>query len=230
MSNLETLNKFNPARFLVLEAKNLGMHKISPISFVSVVSRVSFVSLVVLVSILASCQTRRVTRINPDTQIDLSGRWNDTDSRMVADQMIYDLFDSESFKKYVNEKNGKPSIVVGIIRNKTSEHIDADNYVKKFEIVIHNSNIADLVESDEFRDKLRVERTQQQDFADASTAAQFGKELGADLMLFGEMTSETDIYNKKRVINYITTLFLTDIETSKRIWYGQHEIKKFVKN
>jgi hypothetical protein len=49
-------------------------------------------------------------------------------------------------------------------------------------------------------------------------------------MLLGEMTSETDTYNKKRVVNYITTLFLTDIETNKRIWYGQQEIKKLVKN
>jgi PBP1b-binding outer membrane lipoprotein LpoB len=121
-------------------------------------------------------------------------------------------------------------IVVGLIRNKTSEHIDADNYVKKFEAVIHNSNIADIVESDEFRDKLRVERTQQQDFADPATAKQFGKELGADVMLFGEMTSEQDSYNNKSVVNYITTLFLTDVESNKRIWYGQNEIKKFVKN
>jgi uncharacterized protein (TIGR02722 family) len=177
-----------------------------------------------------SCQTRKVTRIDPNTQIDLSGRWNDTDSRKVADQMIFDLFDYPSFKNYQKEKNRKPVIIVGTILNKTSEHIDADNFVKKFEMVIHNSNMADLVESDDFRDKLRVERTQQQDYAASATVKQFGKELGADLMLFGEITSETDTYNNKRVVNYITTLYLTDIETNKRIWYGQNEIKKYVKN
>jgi uncharacterized protein (TIGR02722 family) len=178
---------------------------------------------------LVSC-SRTVTRINPDTQIDLSGRWNDTDSRQVADQMIYDLFNSDSFKNYAKDKGRKPAIIVGTIRNKTSEHIDADNYVKKFEVVIHNSGIADLVESDEFRDKIRTERASQQDFASAGTMAQWGKETGADVMLFGDMTSETDVYNKKRVVNYITTLYLTDIETGKRVWYGQREIKKLVKN
>jgi penicillin-binding protein activator len=179
---------------------------------------------------LLSCQTRKVTRIDPSAEIDLSGRWNDVDSRKVADQMIYDLFDSPSFKNYAQAKSRKPVIVVGTIRNKTSEHIDADNFVKKFEVVIHNSNVADLVESGEFRDKLRVERTEQQDYADPATVKQWGKELGADVMLFGEMTSETDSYNNKRVVNYITTLYLTDIETNKRIWYGQNEIKKYVKN
>jgi len=181
-------------------------------------------------TVLSSCQTRKVTRIDPSTEIDLSGRWNDTDSRKVADQMIYDLFESDKFKEYSKQLGRKPVMIMGIIKNKTSEHIDAENYVKKFEFVIHNSNAADIVESDEFRDKLRVERTQQQDFADPATAKKFGKELGADVMLFGEMTSEEDYYNNKRVVNYVTTLFLTDLESSKRIWYGQNEIKKFVKN
>jgi len=184
---------------------------------------------IVLLALVFSCQ-QSVTRVAPDTQIDLSGRWNDSDSRMVADKMISDLMSSERFKEYAKEKGRKPAIVVGLIRNKTSEHIDADTYIKKLEVAIYNSNVAEVVESEEFRDKLRQERAQQQDFADPATVAQWGKEIGANLMLFGEMTSETDTSNKKRVVNYITTLYLTDIETGKRVWYGQQEIKKFVKN
>ncbi|HEX6891259.1 MAG TPA: penicillin-binding protein activator LpoB [Chryseolinea sp.] len=177
-----------------------------------------------------SCQTRSVTRIAPETQMDLSGRWNDTDSRMVSETMIKELLNSPKYEAYAKALGRKPAIVVGLIRNKTSEHIDANNYIKKLEVAIYNSDIAELVESEEFRDKLRLERAQQQDFADPSTVSQWGKEIGANLMLFGEMTSETDTSNGKRIVNYITTLFLTDIETNKRIWYGQQEIKKFVKN
>ena len=186
----------------------------------------SFVVLVISVS----CQPHSVTRVTPETQIDLSGRWNDSDSRMVAEKMVSDLFVSERFKEYTDKNGKKPVIVVGLIRNKTSEHIDAANYIKKFEMAIYNSNVADIVESEEFRDQLRKERAEQQDFSDPATIAQWGRETGADLMLFGEMTSETDTNNNRRVVNYITTLFLTDIETNKRVWYGQHEIKKLVKN
>ncbi len=178
---------------------------------------------------LASC-ARSVTRVSPDQSIDLSGRWNDTDSRQVADKMISGLLSSEKFKDYAKAIGKKPAIIVGLIRNKTSEHIDADNYVKKFELAIYNSGLADLVESDTFRDKVRVERAQQQEFTDPATVAHWGKEVGANLMLFGEMTSETDVYNSKRVVNYITTLFLTEMETNKRIWYSQEEIKKLIKN
>lgn len=188
-------------------------------------SRISF-----LVILMAMFSCRSVTRMDPNQPMDLSGRWNDTDSRQVANKMIADLLGSEKFKEYAKELGKKPTIIVGLVRNKTSEHIDSDAYVKKLELAIFNSGTADLVESDSFRDKLREERAQQQDFADPATTAKWGKEVGSALMLFGEMTSETDVYQKKRVVNYVTTLFLTDMETNKRIWYGQEEIKKFVKN
>src|SRR5882672_8939898 len=184
---------------------------------------------ILIVLVLFSC-ARSVSRIDPGQQIDLSGRWNDSDSRMVANKMVTELLGSDKFKDYSKTLGKKPSVIVGLIRNKTSEHIDADNYIKKIELAIYNSSIADLVESDSFRDKLRQERAEQQDFASAGTASQWGKEQGANLMLFGEMTSETDTYHKKKVVNYITTLFLTDIETNRRVWYGQEEIKKFIKD
>jgi uncharacterized protein (TIGR02722 family) len=188
-------------------------------------------SLILFISLVSlfSC-ARSVSRVDPQEQIDLSGRWNDSDSRQVADKMTAELLHNPMFTEYARTLGRKPAIIVGQIRNKTSEHIDANNYVKKFELAIFNSGLADLVESDEFRDKLRDERAQQQDFADPATVAKWGKEVGANLMLFGEMTSETDVYNNKRVVNYITTLFLTEVETNKRIWYGQKEIKKYIKN
>lgn len=187
------------------------------------------VFLILFTALFSSC-ARKVSRIDPNQQIDLSGRWNDSDSRQVADKMIDELLNNPKFKEYAQTLGRKPAIIVGQIRNKTSEHIDADNYIRKFELAIFNSGLADLVESDAFRDKLREERAQQQDFSDPATMAKWGKEVGANLMLFGEMTSETDVYNKNRVVNYVTTLFLTEVETSKRIWYGQQEIKKYIKN
>ena len=184
---------------------------------------------VLLVLICFAC-ARSVTRVSPDTQIDLSGRWNDSDSRLVANKMVEEFLKSVRYKEYATQNGTTPAIIVGYVSNKTSEHIDADNFIKKFEVEIFNSGSADVVESPEFREKLRAERADQQQFSSPETAAQWGKEYGADLMLFGTMTSETDVYQKKRVVNYITTMYLTDIETNKRVWYGQEEIKKYIEN
>jgi uncharacterized protein (TIGR02722 family) len=188
------------------------------------IKRLSVVSIALLISCAPS-----VTRVDPSQPIDLSGRWNDSDSRLVADQMIQELLGSPRFQEYVKEKGRKPAIMVGLVRNKTSEHIDAANYIKKIELAIFNSALADVVENAEFRDKLRLERVQQQEFSDPTRMAAWGKEIGADLMLFGEMTSETDTNRNQRIVNYVTTLFLTDMETNKRVWYGQKEIKKVVR-
>lgn len=180
--------------------------------------------------LLFSCARRTVTRVDPNEVIDLSGRWNDSDSRQVANKMVQQFLNSPRYQSFSSDNGKTPAIIVGYIQNKTSEHIDSDNYVKKFEMEIFNSGLADLVESAEMREKLREERADQQEFASPETAAQWGREYGADLMLLGTMTSETDVYNKKKVINYITTLYLTDIETNKRVWYGQEEIKKYITN
>ncbi len=188
-----------------------------------------FSAIALLVLLVAAC-SRSVTRVSPDTQIDLSGRWNDSDSRIVANKMVDEFLNSERYKEYARQTGATPAIIVGYVSNKTSEHIDADNFIKKFEVEIFNSGSADLVESPEFREKLRAERADQQQFSSSETAAQWGKEYGAELMLFGTMTSETDVYQKKRVVNYITTMYLTDIETNKRVWYGQEEIKKYIEN
>ncbi len=185
---------------------------------------------IVLSTALGSCNQRVISRIDPSTQTDLSGRWNDSDSKLVADKMVREFLYNENFKEYAKALGRKPAIIVGQIRNKTSEHIDSDNYIKKIELAIFNSGVADMMESGEFRDKLRLERVQQQDFASPETTAKWGLETGANLMLFGDMTSEIDTYGKKRTVNYITTLYLTDLQTNKRIWYGQQEIKKYIKN
>src|SRR5882762_2858006 len=126
-------------------------------------------ALIIILAFLTISCARSVSRIEPNTQIDLSGRWNDSDSRLVADKMIADLMSSERFKEYAKAKGTKPAIIIGLMKNKTSEHIDADNYIKKLEAAIFNSNIANLVENDEFRDNLRVERANQQEFSDPAT-------------------------------------------------------------
>lgn len=185
---------------------------------------------ILLITIVLMSCARSVTRMDPGQAIDLSGRWNDADSRQVANAMVNNLLNSEKFKEYSAQLGKKPAIIVGLVRNRTSEHIDTENYIKRIELSLFTSGIAEVVESDAFRDKLRVERVNQRDFAKPTTVAQWGMETGANLMLFGQMTSETDVYQKQRVVNYITTLFLTDMESNKRVWYGQEEIKKYIKN
>jgi hypothetical protein len=75
-------------------------------------SSMRFLLLILSLLILTSC-ARQVSRIDPSQQIDLSGRWNDSDSRQVAEKMTAELLNSTTFKDYANTLGKKASYYCG---------------------------------------------------------------------------------------------------------------------
>lgn len=187
------------------------------------------ISMLVVVLISVACN-RQVTRINPDQQVDLSGRWNDTDSKLVAEEMIKDVTGRPWHNNFRIEASRKPVVIVGYVQNKSTEHIEPETFIKDIEREFINSGFVRVVSNAEFREKLREERAEQGEFASPETQAKWGKELGADFMMFGVITAQTDSYKKEKVVNYKVNLELANVETNEKVWLGDKEIKKFIKN
>lgn len=188
------------------------------------------ISTILFVSIIAISCNRQVTRLNPDEQVDLSGRWNDTDSKLVAKEMIQDVTNRPWHNDYRLSRDKKPTVIVGYVQNKSTEHIEPETFIKDIEREFINSGFVRVVSNAEFREKLREERADQGEFAAPETQAKWGKELGADFMMFGIITTITDSYKKEKVVSYKVNLELTNIETNEKVWLGDKEIKKFIKN
>lgn len=186
--------------------------------------------IVALVALISFSCSRKVTRINPDDQVDLSGRWNDTDSKLVAEQMIYDVMNRPWHNDFKIANNRKPVVIVGYVQNKSTEHIESETFIKDVEREFINSGYVRVVSNSEFREKLREERADQGEFASQETQAKWGKELGADFMMFGVITAVIDSYKKEKVVNYKVNLELVSIETNEKVWLGDKEIKKYIKN
>ncbi|MBC8110169.1 MAG: penicillin-binding protein activator LpoB [Verrucomicrobia bacterium] len=190
-----------------------------------------FLCLSVFVVASFSCRRHTVTRIDPGQQVDLSGRWNDTDSRLVAKEMIDDCLNRPWIANFGKKNAGKkPVVIVGIINNKTAEHIESEVFIKNMEREYINTGLVRVVENATFREKLRQERADQQEFASPDTQKKWGRELGADYMMFGVITSITDSQNRKQVTFYQVNLELVDIETNEKVWIGEKQIKKFITN
>ena len=187
--------------------------------------------LALLVIFLVSCgQNREVTRIDPKTQTDLSGRWNDTDARLVAEEMIKDCLSRPWLERF-NEKNQKrPTVIVGLIQNNTHEHIDPNVFTREMEKQFINTGTVRVVQGGEFRERIREERADQQKYATPETQAQWGRELGADYMMTGVISSIVDSYDDEKVVFYKTNLELTDLETNEKVWLGDKEIKKYIED
>ena len=182
-----------------------------------------------LVIFLISCG-KTVTRVSPDQQIDLSGRWNDTDSKLVAAEMIEDVLKRPWRSDFSDGEGRKPVIIVGMVQNKSSEHIESETFIKDLEREFINSGAIRVVQNSVFREKMREERADQGEFASPETQSKWGKELGADFMLFGVITSITDGYKKEKTVSYKVNLELANLETNEKVWIGNKEIKKYIKN
>ena len=185
----------------------------------------------VLIGIIAfsGCSSsKQVTRVDADTTIDLSGRWNDTDSRMVADEMIDDCLNHPWINNHGMNTGGKPAVIVGGIRNKSMEHIPVATFITDIERAFINTGKVRPVSSSGERSEIRAERADQGEFASLETVKRMGQELGADYMMTGEINTIEDRVEGKQVVFYQTDLTLTNIETNEKVWIGQKEIKKFI--
>ena len=192
--------------------------------------RAALASAAILVS--GGCATQ-VTRISPDQQIDLSGRWNDVDSRQVADAMVRQSFQSDYGQSwavsYMQAHGGRrPTVIVGTIRNRTMEHIPVETFVRDLERAYLGSGQVQVVASSEERAEVRDERADQQENAAADTRARMGREQGAQYMLQGDISQINDREHGRRVVYYQVDMTLVDLESNAKTWTGQHRIKKFV--
>jgi uncharacterized protein (TIGR02722 family) len=176
------------------------------------------------------CTQKTVTRVSEDQQIDLSGRWNDVDSRLVAEEMSKDALNRPWRDAFAQRTGKKPVMIVGMISNKSHEHIEAETFIKDIEREFINTSTIRVVQNAEFREKMREERADQQQFASPETQKRWGKELGADYMMFGNINSIVDQEGKKKVVFYQINLELADLETNEIVWIGSKKIKKYIKN
>ncbi|MCK4957481.1 MAG: penicillin-binding protein activator LpoB [Candidatus Cloacimonetes bacterium] len=183
--------------------------------------------LMVITLLLVGCATT-VSRTAVDEATDFSGRWNDTDSRMVAEQMVKDVIYRNWITDFVMDNDEKPVVIVGTIRNRSSEHIDTSIFIKDIERELINSGKVKFVATSTERRQIIEERYHQQSHASVETAASIAQETGADFMLIGEISSITDAISGKVAIFYQVDLELVNIETNEKIWMGNKKIKKII--
>ena len=186
---------------------------------------------IVTALVMSACSTsRQVERIDPGQQMDLSGRWNDTDSKLVAEEMVKDGLSRVWLTDYIAAVGRKPVIIVGYIKNKTHELISGETFIKDIEREFINSGKVKVVQAGAAREELRAERSDQQDFASMETMKKWGQEKGADFILQGVINSIVDTEGKQKVVYYQIDLELTDLESNEKAWIGTKKIKKLVTN
>jgi hypothetical protein len=185
--------------------------------------------LVVLLAVtmgLAACG-KSVSRRQASEAIDLSGRWNDVDSQQVSQAMIQDALSFGWIEEYQRGKGRKPVVMAYGVKNRSTEHINTQTFMKDLERAFLRSARVSVVADSEQRLTTREERAEQQQGL-TGNPARIGKELGADFVLTGVLNSIVDQEGGEAVVFYQANLELINVETNEKVWIGDHKIKKFI--
>ncbi len=170
----------------------------------------------------------RVTRVEPGIVTDLSGRWNDTDSKMVAETMVKEALGSVWLQEYGKTHQRKPVVIVGTIRNRSHEHIDMNTFVNDLSRELTNSGKVTFVAGKEEREEIRDERREQATHAREDTQKAPGREIGADFMLKGNISTILDETDGVKAVFYQVDMEMIDLESNVKAWFGQKKLKKVI--
>ncbi|MBD3669316.1 MAG: penicillin-binding protein activator LpoB [Gammaproteobacteria bacterium] len=186
-------------------------------------------AIVALATLLSACGPN-VERIRPDETRDLSGMWNDTDSRLVSEEMINDALSRPWLSRFESRNGKPPAVIVGTVRNLSHEHINVQTFTNDMERALINSGRVEFVASKAERSEIREERADQDVHASAESRKAMGQELGADFMLQGTINTIIDTDGKSQVRYYQVDLTLISLADNRKVWVGQKKIKKFIEN
>jgi len=152
---------------------------------------------------------------------------NDVDAIVIMHGT--DTLEETSYFLSLVTQGRKPVVIVGTVRNLSSEHIQTEPFTKDLERELINSGRLTFVANPLERGELRQERQEQQTWAREETQKRLAAETGADYMLQGGIKTIIDQEGREQVKFYQVDLELVQLETNEKAWIGSKKIKKYVK-
>ncbi len=184
----------------------------------------SIIALLGLAVILGGCSSQ-VTYGDAQATETMTIDFGSTDLQRIAAEMVDSMMMSGAVAAMTREQ--RPIVFVERIKNKTSEHIDTES--------ITDTISTQMLSSGKFRfvDMARIESVRQQlnfqnndELVNQSSAIQFGKMVGAQYMLYGNLSSIVKRAGRDKDVYYKMTMRLMDLESGLIEWADETEIRK----
>ena len=148
-----------------------------------------------------------------------------TDLQKIAGEMTESMLSSGAVAQIT--QGNRPIVFVESIKNKTSEHIDTESVTDSISTKLLNSGKFRFVDMDRVeavRTQLNFQNTDE--LVNQNTAIQFGKMVGAQYMLYGNLSSIVKNAGSDKDVYYKMTMRLMDLETGLIEWADETEIRK----
>ena len=187
--------------------------------------------------LLASCSSFQ--RRDPNNTENLTVDYGARDLKLLATGMAESMVDAPGLNYFQHESKGAdPRIVVymGGVDNRTSEFIDTQGITDSIKTALLKSGKFRLVASDQGQTEIgdQVRFQQGTGRVNTETAKAFGRQVGADVILYGRLISIEQekgrsiqsLGTKKEDVYYKFTLECVNIETGEIMWIDEQEVMK----
>ena len=153
-------------------------------------------------------------------------KWNETDARKTATSLIQQVLSKPWLAAYEQKNKQKPVVIVDDVANRTDEHIDTKALTEFMQDELINSGRVRFLNAEKRKQILEEIKYQNSGTTEGSTKKTLGKQIGADFMLSGAISSSVHSQGGLKTVTYQTAMNLTDLETTEMIWSGKELIKK----
>lgn len=148
-----------------------------------------------------------------------------TDLQSIAAKMVDDLL---AFPPVVRMTQARrPVMFVDTVKNKTTEHIDTESITDSIQSKLINSGtfrFVDMTAVEQVQKQLNYQ--QNSGMVDQAKAVAVGRQIGAEFMLYGNMSSIEKRDGSTKDVYYKFTLKMVNLETGILEWSNEKEIRK----
>lgn len=190
-----------------------------------------------LLALAGSCSTLRYD--DPGRVETLTIDYGSTDLQTLSAEMVESLISSQALNYLENPGKGDDKRIIvytGTVENRTSEHVDTQGITDKMQTALLKSGkfrfVAEKAGQGEIEEQVRFQQETGRVREDMMRA--FGKQLGADVILYGTLRSidkkkGSSIESggtRKQDLYYQFVLKCVNIDTAEILWQEESELRK----
>lgn len=148
-----------------------------------------------------------------------------TDLQSISAKMVDDLLAFPPVVRMTQQR--RPVMFVDKIKNKTTEHIDTESITDTIQSKVLNSGafrFVDMTAVAQVQEQLNYQ--QNSGMVDQDRSVAVGRQIGAEFMLYGNMSSIVKKDGSTKDVYYKFTLKMVNLETGILEWSNEKEIRK----
>jgi uncharacterized protein (TIGR02722 family) len=169
----------------------------------------------------------RGTYEDPNTIEMLSDRFNENDLQLIAKKMAESLANAPRFAAPPADPQQRlPIVLVGKLKNSTSEHIDMRSLGDKIQTALAQTGKFALVDQQARQDIAEEYEYQQSGYVNPNEAKGPGQQVSVDFVITGDLASIIQEVGNDKLVYYKMTAKLNNVRTGLIEWTDEKQIRK----